>query len=134
MSITSNHSSSFMRSMRLSRVIPALLTRMAGAPNCSPMAASTASTDSALVTFSSMPVPVMPCSFRVAAMRSAPDADVAVPITVAPWRPSSRAMAWPMPRLAPVTSATLPCRLMQASPNQASAARVAATASGVLRL
>src|SRR5450830_303083 len=59
----------------------------------------------------------MPCSLRVAAIRSAPEAEVAVPMTTAPRRPSSRAMAWPMPRLAPVTSATLPCRLMQASPD-----------------
>src|SRR5471032_23478 len=59
----------------------------------------------------------MPCSLRVAAIRSAPEAEVAVPMTTAPRRPSSRAIAWPIPRLAPVTSATLPCRLMQASPD-----------------
>src|SRR5262245_31255580 len=41
-------------------------------------------------------------------MLSAPAAAVAVPATIAPCRPSSNAMARPMPRLAPVTSAGLP--------------------------
>ncbi|MCY1183899.1 hypothetical protein D9M73_245540 [compost metagenome] len=123
-----------MRIIRLSRVMPALLTRMVGAPNNSWTLARVAATDSSLHTFSSRPVPSMPCSLRVAAMFAAPEAEVAVPTTMAPMRPSSSAMAWPMPRLAPVTSATLPCRLMQVLLNQANAARVAAKASGVLRL
>src|SRR5512145_1037030 len=40
-------------------------------------------------------------------MACAPVSDVAVPATHAPCRASSRAMAWPIPRLAPVTSAIL---------------------------
>src|SRR3989338_5941552 len=45
-------------------------------------------------------------------MDCAPASLVAVPITVAPCLPSSSAMAWPMPRLAPVTSAICPSSVM----------------------
>src|SRR5574340_1274324 len=48
-------------------------------------------------------------------MACAPASLVAVPITVAPCLPSSSAMAWPMPRLAPVTSAICPCSVMSVS-------------------
>src|SRR5690606_6015110 len=42
-------------------------------------------------------------------MPAAPDSEVAVPTTTAPRAASSWAMALPMPRAAPVTSATFPC-------------------------
>src|SRR5690606_7217109 len=45
----------------------------------------------------------------------APASLVAVPITVAPWAASAWAMACPIPRLAPVTSATFPSRLISSS-------------------
>src|SRR5574340_832583 len=49
-------------------------------------------------------------------MAWAPLSLVAVPITVAPCLPSSRAMAWPMPREAPVTNAICPCSVMSPLP------------------
>src|SRR5512133_297684 len=49
-------------------------------------------------------------------MACAPLSLVAVPITVAPCLPSSSAMAWPMPREAPVTSAICPCSVMSPLP------------------
>ncbi len=36
-------------------------------------------------------------------------------VTAAPWRPSSSAMAWPMPLSPPVTIADLPCRDIRSS-------------------
>src|SRR5690606_32695337 len=45
----------------------------------------------------------------------APVSLVAVPITVAPWAANAWAMACPIPRLAPVTSATFPSRLISSS-------------------
>src|SRR5512139_4131613 len=49
-------------------------------------------------------------------MACAPLSVVAVPITAAPCLPSSSAMAWPMPREAPVTSAICPCSVMSPLP------------------
>src|SRR5690606_18478442 len=49
-----------------------------------------------------------PCGARASVMAWAPVSDVAVPTTVAPAAASSRAMARPMPREAPVTRAILP--------------------------
>src|SRR5690606_37271588 len=45
----------------------------------------------------------------------APASLVAVPMTVAPWADRAWAMACPIPRLAPVTSATFPSRLISVS-------------------
>jgi hypothetical protein len=98
-SITSSQSASFMRSARLSRVMPALFTRMAMSPWCFWMSSTNESHLAASRTSSTMPVP---------GTRLAPSSEVEVPITFAPCLPSSSAMAWPMPRDAPVTSATFP--------------------------
>ncbi len=104
--MTSNHSSSFIRIIMLSLVIPALLTSTVTGPYCSAIAFSTASTDSEDDTSSAIPVPVTPCSAKRSLIACAPDSDVAVPTTVIPALPNSRAIALPIPRLAPVTSAT----------------------------
>src|SRR5690606_10190068 len=101
------HSSSFIRISRLSRVMPALLTRMEIAPNSLPMASTSASTAAASVTSSLRPWP--PSAARRSPIAAAPESEVAVPITVAPCAASSSAIAAPMPRLAPVTRAISPC-------------------------
>src|SRR3970040_824330 len=49
-------------------------------------------------------------------MACAPLSLVAVPITVAPCFPSSSAIAWPMPREAPVTCGICPCSVMSPLP------------------
>ncbi|MNG26765.1 hypothetical protein D3C84_1117940 [compost metagenome] len=82
--MTSNHSSSFMRSMRLSRVMPALFTTINGWPRCCWMCSRVLATDSSLLTSRTRPAPSMPLSLRYSAMRSAPEAEVAVPMTTAP--------------------------------------------------
>jgi len=104
--ITASQSSSFIRISSWSRVIPALLTRMLSWPNSLLMLSISASTALASVTFNSRPVP--PLAPSRSAMADAPDAEVAVPITVAPRFASSSAIAAPMPRLAPVTKAISP--------------------------
>src|SRR3990172_5600929 len=93
--ITSSHSSSFIRNARLSRVIPALFTRMA----TSPISFSSASQAASSRTSRTFPIP---------GMFFAPASVVAVPNTLAPCFTSSAAMAWPMPREAPVTRETFP--------------------------
>src|SRR5258706_13066341 len=93
--ITSSHSSSFTRNARLSRAIPALLTRRA----TSSISFSSASQAASSRTSRTFPVP---------GTFLAPALVVAVPNTLAPCFASSAAMAWPMPREAPVTRATFP--------------------------
>ena len=99
-------SSSFMRISNWSRVMPALLTRIEIAPNSLPMASMSASIALPSVTFSTRPPP--PWAASRSPIACAPAAVVAVPITFAPSAASSSAIAAPMPRLAPVTSATSP--------------------------
>ncbi|MCY1552124.1 hypothetical protein D9M68_885010 [compost metagenome] len=106
-SMTADQSSSFMRIASVSRVMPALLTRMCGPPPSLPNASISASQAAASVTSSTTPRP--PDGASASVMAAAPDSDVAVPTTVAPRAASSWAMARPMPRVAPVTSAILPC-------------------------
>ena len=112
----SSHSSSFMRASRLSRVMPALLTRMAMSPNCFWTSDTTDSDCRASLTFSTRPPPWMPAPASSRRMPSAPAAVVAVPATTAPLRPSSSAIERPMPRDAPVTSAIFPSSVMMQGP------------------
>src|SRR5574340_130098 len=109
---TSSHSSSVMRASRLSRVMPALFTRIETSPKCWRIAPSTCSVCAASLTFNAMPAPLTPAASRYPLIARAPVSLVAVLITVAPCLPSSSAMAWPMPRLAPVTSAICPSSVM----------------------
>src|SRR5690606_14347415 len=99
-------SSSFIRISRLSRVMPALLTRMVTGPNSLPMASTRASTPAPSVTPRTRPAP--PPAARRAPTAAAPASLGAVPTTVAPCAANSSAMAAPIPRLAPVTSAISP--------------------------
>ena len=88
--------------------MPALLTRIAGAPSRAATSASSASTDASLPTSSTAPRPLSPSACSASPIERAPSSLVAVPMTVAPCRPSASAIARPMPRDAPVTSATRP--------------------------
>src|SRR5690606_14623224 len=106
-SITGCQSSSFMRSSRLSRVMAALFTRMVGMSPAASSDAIRASIDASALTSSTSPRP--PCSCSAAVICAAPSAEVAVPMTFAPSAASFSAMARPMPREAPVTSAEAPC-------------------------
>ncbi len=103
-----SQSSGFIRSSRLSRVMPALLTRIPTAPSCASMSAIAASTLAGTATSSTRPRPLRPAAASAAEMSAAPAAVVAVPSAVAPWRASASRIARPMPREAPVTSATWP--------------------------
>src|SRR5574340_347749 len=109
---TSSHSSPVMRASSLSLVMPALFTRIETSPNCWRIAPSTCSVCAASLTFNAMPAPLTPAASRYPLIARAPVSLVAVPVTVAPCLPSSSAMAWPMPRLAPVTSAICPSSVM----------------------
>ncbi len=102
-SITSSQSASFMRSARLSLVMPALFTSIAMSPTCFCTSSMNASVCAVSRTFSTLPIP---------GTVAAPSALVDVPTTFAPCLPSSSAMARPMPREAPVTTATLPSNIV----------------------
>ena len=119
----SSHSSSFMRMSRLSRVTPALFTRIETGPTCAATLSTSAAQAAESRTSSTRPVPCPPASAIAFVMRSAPASVVAVPTTFAPAFARAIAIASPMPREAPVTSATCPCSM---SPPQASAAARAA--------
>src|SRR3979411_1132537 len=103
---TASQSSSFMRNSKVSRVMPALLQRMPITPSFASMSSSAASIESGLTTSRTTPRP--PCAARLALIRAAPSAVVAVPMTRAPSRARRSAMAAPMPRVAPVTKAISP--------------------------
>src|SRR5690606_30713750 len=100
---TASQSSFFMRSSRLSRVMPALLTTTVGAPSRFCRSSNSACTDSSLAMSSTAP---RPRSARASDTARAPSSVVAVPITTAPAAASVLAIAAPMPRDAPVTRAT----------------------------
>ena len=104
-SITACHSSSFIRMMMLSWVIPALLTSTNGSPRSALMSANKASMLVASVTLSTRPRPSR--DNRASLIVSAPCSEVAVPTTINPASASTPAIAAPIPRLAPVTKATL---------------------------
>src|SRR5690554_1763963 len=95
-----------MRMSRPSRVMPALLTRIDSGPTSLPIASIRASTWPGTETSSTRPCP--PCAASRSPIACAPASLVAVPITVAPRAASVSAIAAPMPRLAPVTSAISP--------------------------
>src|SRR5690242_9983926 len=106
-SSTFSQSSSFRRSASMSRVMPALLTRMSTLPiaasdSFTRRSRSAASSILAVMTWARSPISAF----------SASSASARVPesTTAAPWRCSPLAMAPPMPPEAPVTSAALPVR------------------------
>src|SRR5690242_418730 len=88
--------------------MPALLTRIETPPCSFAISSMSASIAAPSVTLSARPSP--PCGARRSPIARAPDSVVAVPMTFAPSAASSSAIAAPMPRLAPVTSAVSPVR------------------------
>mmetsp|Transcript_94403 Transcript_94403/g.240251 ORF Transcript_94403/g.240251 Transcript_94403/m.240251 type:complete len:244 (+) Transcript_94403:170-901(+) len=107
--MTSSQSWSFMRSISVSLVMPALLTKMSTWPYAALISFNTCSTLAESTTSSFMPLPLR-LPVKRTEIASAPPSDVAVPTTVAPASARRCAMAAPMPREAPVTRATLPVR------------------------
>ena len=108
MCMMSSHSLSFMRISKLSRVMPALFTKMAKAPCSFSMSAIRFSMLPSSPMSSTRPSP--PNSASAWLMLSAPVLLVAVPITLAPCSANVWAMAAPKPRVAPVMRAVLPLK------------------------
>src|SRR5690348_3682507 len=106
-SSTASQSASVSRSRRLSRVSPALFTRMSMGPSADSAAAMAASTWTPSATLQANPAARSPSSAAMAADRACSRPTTAT-LAPAPWR--ARAMASPMPRVLPVTKATLPAR------------------------
>ena len=76
------------------------------------MVETTLSMASASVTLRTIPRPLMFASLRKSVIVAAPLSEVAVPITVAPCSPKLSAIALPIPRVAPVTRAIFPSKLI----------------------
>src|SRR5512139_707975 len=106
---TASNSSSDIRSRRLSRVIPALLTRMSIFPCASRMFFTPASTCAGSLTSNISTIPLPPAAVRAARVSRAPASlPTSLTTTVAPSAQNASAIARPIPRADPVTSATLP--------------------------
>ncbi len=91
-SITLVNSSSLMRMSSVSRVMPAFATTTSTGPSSASISVKAWSIDAASVT-----------SARTVSEPSGPSPDRAVTATRWPWATNSRAIAYPMPRLPPVT-------------------------------
>src|SRR5207247_944908 len=143
--MTASHSSSLMLKIIRSRRMPALFTRMSIAPNSltavSTMrsAAAKSATLSALAT-ARPPRARIASTTSSATRREAPRPSTSAPrsltTTAAPSAASSSAMARPMPRPAPVTTAALPSSrfaMAQASFGGAGLTRPSRTVSGARR-
>src|SRR5262249_9823139 len=107
---TASHSSSVTSTVFFSRMMPALLTRTSTAPSAASTSRTARPRSDALVTSSLTPVARPPRSRICSAVRSICSCERAQHATSAPAAPSASAIACPMPRLAPVTSATRPFR------------------------
>src|SRR5512134_245086 len=106
---TESNSSSDMRIRRLSRVIPALLTRMSIFPCASRMFLIPASTWARSLTSNISTIPLPPAATREARVSRAPASfPTSLTTTVAPSAQNASAIARPIPRAEPVTSATFP--------------------------
>src|SRR6266508_3831198 len=105
---TRSHSSSVTSTVFFSSVMPALLTRMSTGPSVVPTSRTAASISAARVTSSRKPPARLPGRRISSAVFSAWSIERAQQATSAPAAPSASAMARPIPRLAPVTSATRP--------------------------
>jgi hypothetical protein len=102
---TASQSSSFIRIDSVSRVMPALLTSTCRAPLSRTTASIAAAAASPAVTSRTMPRQPS-CAASASLIAAAPASVVAVPTTRKPLAASASAIARPMPRDAPVTSAT----------------------------
>ena len=107
--MTASQSSRFIRSISVSRVMPALFTRMSMRPLPAMMAATAASTPAASVTSSPIDSADPPAS-RIASAVPLAFSPRAAATTCAPAAARRVATARPMPRDAPVTRATRPER------------------------
>ena len=103
--MTCCHSFSFILIRILSCVMPALFTNTRGSPTLALTSSMNASMLPVSVTLSTRPWP--PWGDSASAIPEAPASLVAVPTTIKPAWPRLAAMAAPIPRLAPVTMATL---------------------------
>ena len=110
-SSTASHSSSFMRMARLSRVMPALFTRICSPPCSLTMLSISASTPAASLTSRTRPVQLAKADSDCDTL-AAPASLVAVPMTFRPRSARDKAIAAPIPREAPVTKATWPSNLI----------------------
>ena len=100
------HSAGVISTTGLRFWLPALLTSTSGAhPAASSSRSATASPSA---TSNGAPRAGMPAAFKRSQAASQACADRSLTTTFAPARPSARAMAYPSPRAAPVTSATRP--------------------------
>src|ERR1039458_8366847 len=90
-----SQSSLFIRKIKASRAIPALLTRIVGIPPASSMSLMSASVEAGSAAFQTAPRPLIPAAANAAPSWAAPSLVVAVPTTVAPALPSASAMARP---------------------------------------
>src|SRR5512139_688804 len=106
---TASNSSSDIRMRRLSRVIPALLTRMSTRPRASRIRFTPASTWAGSLTSSISTIPLPPAASIAARVSRAPASlPTSLTTTVAPSAENASAIARPIPRAEPVTSATFP--------------------------
>ena len=96
-----------MRGMSVSRVMPALLTRMCSLPHFSTTASTTCCTLSASVTSQAKTSAVPPAARIASTVSASLSALRATQATLAPAPARASAMARPMPREAPVTIADL---------------------------
>src|SRR6185503_17906469 len=110
-SIERFQSASLAPSMSVLTETPALLTRMCSAPSAATISLNAASTAAASATSKRLVVATPPAA-RTASTASpaAPSLAVKLITTLAPARPSATAMARPMPRDPPVTTAIRPSR------------------------
>src|SRR5688572_11042290 len=95
--------------------MPALFTRMSRRPSPARVRSTIAARSARRVTSVGTASARRPRSFTSAAVLSAPPWSSSATTTSAPRRASSRAMARPIPRPAPVTIATCPCSSMACS-------------------
>src|SRR3569832_135967 len=103
---TRSQSASDILIMRLSRVIPALLTNISILPHFSTTAFTTASTWSGLVTSQPMPKALPLPAAKVSADFCASSALTSTMATFAPWAAKTSAVAYPIPCAEPVMIAT----------------------------
>ena len=110
-SSTAFQSSSFMRSSRPSRVMPALFTRMSMRPSSVSNRSAIAATSAHSATFALMTSARRPCDNTARAVSSARVTSRSTTATSAPSRAKASAMARPIPWAAPVTIATFPASI-----------------------
>src|SRR6476661_1012138 len=105
--ITASQSSTVILNSRLSRVIPALLIRIVGAPSSVATRSTAAATDASSATFAPTASAWPPADVTASTVAAQADSSRSRTATACPSRASFFATAAPMPRAAPVTIAVL---------------------------